>query len=155
MKRFTLSLICCVAVVLFVGCDVTPEKLQEETARVAPHVEKVSTAIADQDLKGDDDFLKFVALLQAGNAASAPFNPYAVPVGAGLALVTAVMGAFAKKKNDEAKKYSAKYNAHKEGVELTMKQMKGSTEPSYMREAGTFDQALYENIGKARAKNGV
>ena len=152
MKRKTIYCLIVIAVFAFIGCNLTPAKVQQESARVAPQVQEIASAVSDQELSGDG-LRDWIALIQAGNAASVPFNPYAVPVGAGLALLTAVMGAFAKKKNDEAAKFNAKYQSHKQGVELTLRDIQ--TDPDCRNQAAALDKALYENIGKARANNGV
>lgn len=154
MKKIVYTLICCAAVVCIVGCNITPDKIQQETVRVIPRVQSVASAVSEQELTGDD-MTDWIALIQAGNAASAPFNPYAVPVGAGLALLTAIMGAFAKKKNDEAIKADAKYQSHKQGVESSIKDMRISNDASMKKGADLFDKVLYDNIGLARKKNGV
>ena len=153
MKKINLIMLFLV-ILLMTGCELTPKKVQEESNRVAPRVQEIASAVSDQKLTGDD-LADWIALIQAGNAASVPFNPYAVPVGAGLALLTAVMGAFAKKKNDEAKKSDAKYRSHKQGVLSTIKQIAASTDPQHGKSAASFDKVLYDNIGKARANNGV
>lgn len=154
MKKTTIHILIMLAIFAFVGCNVTPATMQEESERVAPQVQEIASAALNQKLTGDE-LADWIALLQAGNAASVPFNPYAVPVGAGLALLSAVMGAIAKKKNDEANKSNAKYQSHKQGVEKTIKDMKVTIIPEELKSANAFDKTLYENIGKARANNGV
>ena len=150
MKRKLFVITIVIAVLAFVGCNLTPEKVQEETVRAMPQVQDIASAISGQKLSGDN-LADWIALIQAGNTASAPFNPYAVPFGAGLALLSAVLGMVAKKKSSDASKSNAKYQSHKQGVELSMKEL--TLENS--EQASRIDKIIYENIGQARQRNGV
>lgn len=154
MKKLNLILVMALGVFVFSGCDsmqeITPAKLQEETARVQPQVQDIATAVQGQELTGDE-LADWIALLQVGNAASTPFNPYAIPIGAGLTALSAILGAFARKKSIEADTYAKKYKAHKQGVELTMKECSASD----ISRVRLIESNLYENIGEARKNNGV
>jgi hypothetical protein len=150
MKRKKIISVVVIAVFAFVGCNLTPAKVQRESARVAPQVQEIGSAVTGQKL-GGDDLADWIALIGAGNAASAPFNPYAVPVGAGLALLSAVLGVVAKKKTTDAAKSNAKYQSHKQGVELSMKELTLENSEQAIR----IDKVIYENIGQARQRNGV
>ena len=110
----------------------------------------IGTAITQVKLTGDTN-LDWLAMIQAANTASAPVNPYAVPVGAGLSLLSLILGWIAKRKADEAAAAQAKYQAHKQGVELTMKEVSASTDESVR----AVETQLYNNIGDARVKNGL
>lgn len=90
-------------------------------------------------------------MLQAANIASGEFNPYAVPVGVGLSLLSITLAWVAKRKAAEAAAAEAKYQAHKAGVELTMKEVSASSTPAVR----AVESILYENIGNARAATGV
>lgn len=150
MKKTTIHTLIMLAVFTLVGCSLTPEKVQKETGRVAPQVQDVVTAVKNQELTGNE-LADWIALLQAGNAASTPFNPYAIPIGAGLTALSAILGAFARKKSIEADTYAKKYKAHKQGVELTMKECSASD----ISRVRLIESNLYENIGEARKINGV
>lgn len=135
------------------------EKINEEINRVQPQVQQIAAAIKQADYSPDDDTLMLLLkAAQAGNAASASFNPYAMPIGLGLSLATIIAGWFAareraKKAQAEAAaaEYAAKYQAHKQGVERTMKEMSASESP----EVRKLETKLYDNIGAARKANGV
>ena len=154
MSKFNLFLVLALGMFVFSGCkqfsEVSPAKLQEETARVVPHVAEIAKAVESQELTGDQ-LQDWIALLQAGNAASSPFNPWTVPIGAGLTCLSAVLGLFARKKSVEADSYARKYKAHKQGVERTMKECSLSDKT----QVKMIESALYENIGEARKINSV
>lgn len=125
-------------------------KINEEIDRVQPQLSQIAQAIQQQQLSGDGT-QDWIALLQAGNAASAGFNPYAVPIGAGLVLLNVVFGVLLKKKSAEAATERGKYKAHEQGVERTMKEVSASDKP----EVKAVEAQLYNNIGEARMRNGV
>jgi len=135
------------------------EKINEEINRVQPQVQQVAAAIKQADYSPDDDTLMLLLkAAQAGNTASSPFNPYAVPIGLGLSLATIIAGWFAARERTKkaqaeaaAAEYAAKYQAHKQGVERTMKEMSASESP----EVRKLETVLYDNIGAARQVNGV
>ncbi|KKN73443.1 hypothetical protein LCGC14_0400180 [marine sediment metagenome] len=116
-------------------------KVSEEIDRVQPQVADVIAAMIRADTSGDDEVDNWVKLLQAGNQASTPWNPYALPATAALSLISMIWG-FIKKK--EAEKNRLKYKAHKQGVEKTVISM--NTEAA---------NEIYDNIGDARADLGV
>jgi len=150
MKKYLFSIVFIFTVLSTGGCNVVPEKVQKEANRVIPQVQGIASAVAEQQLSGNEP-ADWIALIQAGNAASAPFTPYAVPVGAGLTALASILGFLAKKKNDEAKKFGAKYQSHKQGVELSMKELLLDNS----QQATWIDKVIYENIGLARQRNGV
>jgi len=123
------------------------EKVGREIDRVQPQIIEMTKVIQDAQLdKGD--IANWIAIAQAANQASATYNPYAVPITAGLTLASLIFGFYersqAKKKAAEAEKNGKKYQAAKQGTELTMK-----TQPPELQ------KELYENIGKARVAVGV
>lgn len=115
-------------------------KVSSEINRVQPQVADVITAIMATNL-GDDDVANWIALLQAANQGSTPWNPYALPITAGLTLASIIYGLLKRK---EAEKNGLKYQAHKAGTELTMK----TAEPELQKE-------MYANIGEARRASGI
>lgn len=127
------------------------EKIGEEIDRVQPQITAITKAVAEAEYSGGDDLTTILEAVRAGNAASGPFNPYAVPIEMGLGLVVAVLGMFAKKKSTEATEFKAKYTAHKIGVEKTMKEVSSADAP----EIRNVETKLYDNIGEARKAVGV
>lgn len=125
-------------------------KINEEVDRIQAQIDIIARGLQDVPLTGDAA-LDFVAQLQAANAASSGFNPYAVPVGVGLSILSIVLGWLAKRKAAEAAAAQVKYQAHKQGVELTMKEVSASTDA----EVKAVETQLYNNIGEARADLGV
>jgi len=116
-------------------------KISSEIDRVQTHVSGIATAIQQTPLSGDTA-ADWLAVLQTVNTASTPFNPYAVPISAGLALAGVIFGFIER---SVAKKNGLKYQAHKQAVEKTVV---NSTDKHIAAE-------LYNNIGEARANLGV
>jgi hypothetical protein len=135
------------------------QKIQSEIDRIQPQITQVAQAVQNAGYEVDDDTLTvLLKAAQAGNAASTPFNPYAIPIGAILSLLSIILGIFAAKKKAEADanaaaatQAQAKYQAHKQGVELTLKQAEADSEAKVKEVAAL----MYKNIGDARARNGV
>jgi len=71
-------------------------KLTAEVNKVADDVAVVTVAV-DKTTYGPDETLNLLRALQSGNAASVPFNPYALPIGAGLSGIIAVLEALRRK----------------------------------------------------------
>ncbi len=88
---------------------------------------------------------------RAANAASAPWNPYAAIIAAALTILSTILGIALKKKSAEASSLGLKYQAHKQGVKKTMKDVSISTDSEVVKVEGV----LYDNIGRARAVLGV
>lgn len=120
---------------------------QREIDRVQPQVIGITKAVRGVQL-GEDDIANWIAIAQAVNQASASYNPYAVPITAGLTLVGLIYGLYersqAKKKAAEAEKNGLKYQAHKQAVERTMITKPVETQAE-----------MYANVGKARVDLGV
>ncbi len=125
-------------------------KINEEADRVQVQIDVIARALQDVPLTGDAT-QDFITQLQAANAVSSGFNPYVVPVGAGLSILSIFLAWVAKRSAVEAAAAQAKYQAHKAGVEKTMKQVS----VSHVAEAKELEVLLYNNIGKARAGLGV
>ncbi|OHB60854.1 MAG: hypothetical protein A2Y12_10115 [Planctomycetes bacterium GWF2_42_9] len=123
------------------------EKLQSTINAVQDKTQVIASAIKTAQYTNPDDGLTTVLQgARAANAASAPFNPYAPLIEIGLGLAAATATALAKRNAQKATEAQAKYDAHKKGVELTMKQVSQSTVP----EVKAVETQLYENIGEAR-----
>lgn len=125
-------------------------KINEEADRVQAQVDIIARALTDVPLTGDTT-RDFIAQLQAANTASSGFNPYVVPAGAGLSILSILLAWLAKRKTDEVGVVKTKYQAHKQGVDLTMKEVSASTDPKVK----AVEAQLYNNIGEARASLGV
>jgi len=123
------------------------EKLQSTINAVQDKTQVIAGAIKNAQYTNPDDGLTTVLQgARAINAASTPFNPYAPLIDIGLGLAAAFAAGLAKKNAQKAAEAQAKYDAHKQGVELTMKQVSQSTVP----EVKAVETQLYENIGEAR-----
>lgn len=142
------------------------EGIQQKIDTLQPQVQQIAAAVQNADYLPDDDTaVVLLKAVQAANKASTPWNPYAMPIEAILGLITLLMGIFAAKKkidaaNSEAKAAQekaaaaeaiAKYQAHKQGVELTMKQASVSSDEAVK----AMEVQLYKNIGEARASLGI
>jgi len=125
-------------------------KINEEADRVQAQIDVIAQALQGVPLTGDAA-QDFIAQLQAANAASSGFNPYAVPVGVGLSILSIVLGWLARRNAAAAAKEKLKYQAHKQGVERTMKEVSASPTAAVKG----VETLLYTNIGEARADLGV
>lgn len=125
-------------------------KINEEADRVQVQIDVIARALQGVPLTGDGA-QDFIAQLQAANAASIGFNPYVVPVGTGLSILSIALGWLAKRKAAEVTLAQAKYQAHKQGVERTMKEV--SVDENV--DIRSVEGQLYRNIGEARVDLGV
>lgn len=125
-------------------------KINEEIDRVQAQMDVIARALKGVPLTGDAA-QDFIAQLQAVNTASGGVNPYMIPIGAGLSAVTLVLGWLAKREAAKAAKSNLKYQAHKQGVEKTMKEVSGSSDTAVK----AVETQLYTNIGDARSDLGV
>ena len=114
---------------LMARIDDQQDKLVEEIDRVQDHVKMVNDAMKAARTVPDK--------AAAGIEASRPFNPYADEMAAILGLTTVAGGLWGRNK-------AKKYKAHRQGVE----RIRAGMTPG-------DSQALYDEIGKARAANGV
>ncbi len=85
-----LTLIC--ACLLFVtGCvEFVQRDLSDNVGRVQSKVDNIAQAISNMEY-GSDETINLLRVLQTGNAASSPFNPYALPIGAALTGLIAML----------------------------------------------------------------
>jgi len=125
------------------------ERLQSTINAVQDKTQVIASAIKNAQYTSSDGLTTVLEGARAANAASTPFNPYAPLIDVGLGLAAALAAAMAKKNAQKAAEAQAKYDAHKQGVELTMKQVSQSTVP----EVKAVETQLYENIGNARKVN--
>lgn len=127
----------------------TVEKLQSGINAVQDKTAVIADALKNAQYSGSDGLTTIMEGARAANAASTPFNPYAPLIEIGLGLAAATAAAIAKRNAQKATEAQAKYDAHKQGVELTMKQVSQSTVP----EVKAIETQLYQNIGEARKAN--
>jgi len=125
------------------------EKLQSGIDAVQNKTAVIADALKNAQYSNSDGLTTVLEGARAANAASAPFNPYALLIEIGLGLAAATATALAKRNAQKAAEAQAKYDAHKQGVELTMKQVSQSTVP----EVKAVETQLYQNIGSARKAN--
>ena len=161
------------------------EKLNADVNKWKAIADTIGEAIEQAKLTGDNN-QDLITILQSINAASATFNPYAAPVGAGLGLLSLILGWIARREAEKRKeaeekknlaestvnqistmhektldkldetaqvleKTQAKYQAHKQGVELTMKEVAAAELPAVK----AVEVQLYSNIGAARQSLGI
>lgn len=119
--------------------------------RLQSVIASITASLQGAEFSGGEGIISLLEAAQSANAASAPWNPYAAPIGAALTILLTILGAYAKKKSAEASALAAKYKAHKQGVEKTMKLASASN----VEEVKKFEAVLYDNIGQARANLGV
>jgi hypothetical protein len=110
----------------------------------------IAAALQGVQLTGDTA-TDWINTIRAVNTATSPFNPYALPVEVGLGVLATALGWFAKKKAADEATAQAKYQAHKQGVEKTMKQVSASDNTAVK----AVEAQLYHNIGEARKANAV
>jgi hypothetical protein len=122
------------------------EKLQSGIDAVQNKTAVIADALKNAQYSNSDGLTTVLEGARAANAASTPFNPYAPLIEIGLGLAAATAAALAKRNAQKAMEAQAKYDAHKQGVELTMKQVSQSTVP----EVKAVETQLYQNIGEAR-----
>lgn len=96
MKRLIRKSVCvlallCVMSIFSAGCqEAEIRHLLSEVNTVQGQVATVAQAVGKAEY-GDDETLNLLRALQAGNTASAPFNPLALPIGAGLSSIIALL----------------------------------------------------------------
>lgn len=126
-------------------------RISSEVDRVQPQLAAIAEAVGEAEYSDAGGLTTVIEALQAGNKASAPFNPYSILIELGLGGAAAVAALLARKNANEASQFKAKYQAHKQGTERTRIELQATNETG-AREAGA---QLYRNIGEARAALGV
>ena len=72
-------------------------------------------------------------------------------IAAALTILSTILGITLRKKTAESAALALKYQAHKQGVEKTMKEVSTSSDA----EVAKVELSLYDNIGAARSALGV
>ncbi len=114
-------------------------------------VKQVVAALQMADYPENGGLLTLIAAAQSANAATAPWDPYAGLIAAALTILSTILGFAVKKKSKEAIAMGLKYQAHKQGVEKTMKEVSLASSGAVK----AVETMLYTNIGEARAALGV
>ena len=87
------------------GCtDNQIRNVERELFEVQSKVASVASAVGRQTY-GADETINLLKALQAGNTASAPFNPYALPIGIGLTGLITMLEAL-RRKEKGGRKYA-------------------------------------------------
>ncbi len=90
---------------LTAGCnEYQIRNVERELTEVQGKVASVASAIGNQTY-GPDETLNLLKALQSGNVASAPFNPYALPIGIGLTGIITMLEAL-RRKEKGGRKYA-------------------------------------------------
>ncbi len=134
--------------------DTTAEKVGEVSEKiddVQAKVVEVAEAVRQADYSGGDSVTTALEAARAGNVATGAWNPYAPLIEIALGSAAALAAYFARRKSLEAAASTAKYQAHKQGVEKTMKEVSASDSA----DVKNVEARLYANIGQARAAIGV
>jgi len=128
------------------------DKLQSSIDAVQVKAQSIAHAVKNaQYTNSADTATTVIEASRAANAASVPWNPYAPLIDLGLGIAAAAAAVIAKRNAQLAAQAQAKYQAHKQGVELTMKQVSQSADENIR----AIETQLYENIGEARIAVGV
>ena len=87
------------------GCtDSQLRHVESELSVVQGQVASVAAAVG-RETYGPDETLNLLKALQAGNTASSPFNPYALPIGIGLTGIITMLEAL-RRKEKGGRKYA-------------------------------------------------
>jgi hypothetical protein len=119
--------------------------------RLQATIQQVVAALQKANYSDTKGLFTLIESAQAANAATAPWNPYAGLIAAALTILSTVLGISLRKKSAQASAVALKYQAHKQGVEKTMKEVSLSSDP----EVNKVEVALYDAIGAARSALGV
>ena len=123
-KYVRVVLLSLIGLLFMTGCTgYQIESLGTELSEVQGKVASVADAIGKQTY-GPDETLNLLKALQAGNVASTPFNPYALPVGIGLSGIIAMLEAL-RRKEKGGRKYAEQ--EIKNGNSNNGKRSKGKT----------------------------
>lgn len=119
--------------------------------RLQATIQQVTAALQKADYSDSRGLLTLIQSAQAANAATAPWNPYAAPIAAALTILSTILTILLRRESAKTEALGLKYQAHKQGVEKTMKQASTSAIP----DVKNFGTVLYDNIGAARSALGV
>ena len=130
------------------------DKIHEEIDRVQPQVNEMAKAI--ENMEGEELW----DIAETINTASAPWNPYAIPIAAVLLAAETITAMFLKKKTEESKVNAALYSeehlkkvSDKVGRERTLRELAAMDEKDIT--APIVKSMMYRNIGDERRGNGV
>ncbi len=102
-KYLTLLCLAFFGLLFMSGCSESELRhVESELSVVQGKVAAVAQAVGNETY-GPNETLNLLKALQVGNATSSPFNPYAVPIGAGLAGIIAMLEALRRKEKDSRK----------------------------------------------------
>lgn len=102
-RYLTIVFLSMISLLLMTGCTGSEiQTLGTELSEVQGKVASVAEAVG-KETYGPDETLNLIKAIQAGNTASAPFNPYALPIGAGLTGIIAMLEALRRKEKGERK----------------------------------------------------
>ncbi|KKM88741.1 hypothetical protein LCGC14_1255720 [marine sediment metagenome] len=108
-RKITVKKLVCLFVMSIVflfcmaGCTESQlRNVEQELTEVQGQVASVASAVGSQTY-GPDETLNLLKALQAGNTASSPFNPYALPIGVGLTGIITVLEALRRKEKGSRK----------------------------------------------------
>jgi hypothetical protein len=119
--------------------------------RLQATIQQVTAALQKADYSDSQGLLTLLQSAQAANAATAPWNPYAALIAAALTILSTILGIALRKQAAKTAALGLKYQAHKQGVEKTMKEVSASSDT----EVAKVELTLYDNIGAARSALGV
>ena len=120
--------------------------------RLQAAVQAISAALQSADYADNTTgLLTLIEAAQAANAATAVWNPYSAVIAAALTILSMVLSLALKKKTAALTAVAMKYQAHKQGVEKSVKDFALSSTVS----SALVDATLYSNIGHARFDLGV
>ncbi len=90
-KRVCLLALVCTALLFVGGCnEAVMRRYYDNYSLVQSKVETIAQSISNME-EGSDETINLLRVLQTTNAASSPFNPYALPIGAGLTGLIALL----------------------------------------------------------------
>jgi len=85
------------------GCtEMQLRSLADQTSLVSGQVTEISQAVSQAEYS-QDNMLNLLRAFEVGNAASVGFNPYALPIGAGLSGIIAMLEALRRKEKSSRK----------------------------------------------------
>ena len=107
LRKFVCVLVISCSMLILCSCqEAEIRHLLSEVNTVQSQVATVAQAIGKAEY-GDNELLNFFRAAQAGNIASAPVNPYVLPIGAGLSGIIALLEAL--RRNEKGKRQYAEH----------------------------------------------
>lgn len=107
VKSVCMLIVFCGMLIFSEGCqEAEIRHITDEINTVQSQVASVAQAVGEAEY-GDNEMLNLLRAAQAGNVASSPWNPYALPIGAGLSGVIALLEAL--RRNEKGKRKWAEH----------------------------------------------